>query len=478
MRKRTKELFNDLIKGVFDVIAFYSNHWTGLDYEPIRDTCLQERAKKDAPFTNRCLEDIQTLYKVTFEGKTDFDRTLISQKFISFIKTNFQTDFSYLSLLNDDTEELRKQKINYLLLVLNDFLCLVHKETQIETEDLSLSAKDKAARAALLPLAKDTTTYYLLTEETEEISVKEEEEDPILVSETFLSNTDPFAAQRKKRKSSMERFRNNAGSMDYRLNPEQEAEKGKYEARVKDLESFESQIRTMKGIRDQMVTELITPPSVPAQKEDSAANCIFFLNSVFIDIQGFINDYKKRSYLHLCPFPEVQRRPKDPYAINEENRIWTERVTKKEVCPIYVEEGIVYKGYSIETIRNDKNHYTFYLMGDLDLYKKLLFYLPIKLIIVVPENIVADFNNNRSFFLDHPENMERFKRFRDEIDQIETDKRLYPYYIRTVSPSPHYYAGLIDAIASLSFANENMKNAFLDDFRTLRKRMMTLSQLG
>ena len=150
---------------------------------------------------------------------------------------------------------------------------------------------------------------------------------------------------------------------------------------------------------------------------------------------------------------------------------WKEEVRKKKICPIYVEEDVVYKGYNIETIQKDRNNYTFYIHGNLDLYYKLAEYLPLKLIIVVPENIIADFDSKRRLVLDDTEERSRFMQFKLELDRILADDELFPFFIKTVSSSPHYYAGLIDAIASLYTANSIMKNSFLDDCKILFNRI-------
>lgn len=426
-----KKLYERLLKDVFGKFNFDPDKWPNKP-EDIGRTYFYDRKTKNNPFDITCSTQLRKLYNSALHGDmTDQNPGRVSIALNSVITDCFGYDFGFLTMIESDKEELKEKKISYWLTIIDKISTYAISHPGFQKDDKSVLKKEFDMFGG--ETSSDRSKADALPKENDESL------NTVIKGLKIVSNASKEALKSNKPKES-------------------------------DI-SVSSVKEILKGLSESEMTRLISSVSDRTQINSETVDCIFFLDSIFIDIKEFVKDYRKRSSLHLCPFPEIEKRPTDEFMKAIVKNAWKEEVRKKKICPIYVEEDVVYKGYNIENIQKDRNNYTFYIRGNLELYYKLAEYLPLKLIIVVPENILADFDNNRLLILDDIEERSRFMQFKLELDRILADDELFPFFIKTVSSSPHYYAGLIDAIASLYTANSIMKNSFLDDCKILFNRI-------
>lgn len=107
------QLITYLIKDVFGTYLVEEGKWDYPNYDnPIGRTYFLDRKKAKSAINDRTINNISRIYNMALTGNSVYDPLQISQNFARVIKQNFHFNVDYMILFPDDTNALRKAKID------------------------------------------------------------------------------------------------------------------------------------------------------------------------------------------------------------------------------------------------------------------------------------------------------------------------------------------------------------------------------
>lgn len=405
---RAKDFFEELIKGVF---GFWSFSVGATKPEDVGRTYFYDHRNEEAPFTADCIGKIRILYEYTFQYKLDVDPTDISSNLCALIKEHFGTDFSYLIFRDDDTPELSNTKRNFWEQIMEKLYTHLNRKKNIDEKVISYTREDKTARQDIERLAKGTKTEGYLK------ALEENKSTDIHVSEIHIPAKDDFT----------------------------------------------SNLSILKMMANGTVIDT-------TYDGGNKGGCLFFLDSPYLDIYRFIQEYRDNVVYKsaLTPFPKVYIKLNsllnDSY---EKKEIWRHDVNDGNIIPVSETLNTLI-GYDIKKANMHILEYKdiLFVQGDMNLYKEILKHIVnVAVIILLPNTYheisseeyerlellglldenhtednrmgeILDYNNSLDFFI------------RNEIPYVYT-MRWNPYDEDTNNTyHTAYCSGIIDTIVS------------------------------
>lgn len=414
------EFYRKLVFEVFKNKLDQESYWVRRPKD-IGRTYFRDHVKVKKIFDSKCIEKLIALFDCGFNGNLiSAKEEMISQNLKELFKEYFLDDFSFLMIneidIKNDDKKLLDAKIRCWSTLLNKLFNSIqgkNKDDSIKTNYRLFGAEYETIKNEIKPLA------------------------------------DPITMEHIKRIEGTQEPKIEINTADQDKNEDDEWRK--------------VTPSTAKSKAD---------PLADMSVEQTGAGHLYFLDYILMDINSFIADYKKSSLLNLCTFPVLEERPKDAIEARVTMEKWMAEVDNDRIYPLYIKEPDLFKGYDIAAIKNDKNNNTYYTSGRLDMYLKLKNFLPdTKLIVILPDDLRKRYNELENKYFDNGAPLMFYNYFKKDIEQFLFNEDIFPYFIRMSSSNLHYYAGLIDGIASMNLTTVTNKNSFTDEYRRFIKKI-------
>ena len=257
-----KKLYERLLKDVFGKYNFNPDKWLNKP-EDIGRTYFYDRKTKKNPFDVTCSIQLRKLYNSALHGDmTDQIPARVSIALNSVLIDCFGYDFGFLTMIESDKEELKEKKISYWLTIIDKISTYAISNPVFKKGDPSILEKEHA-------LFGDKKFF-----------------NNALIDKIMDKDDLTLAIDKEKRSLSV--------PSEITKNIEKDVLSSSTEGLFKALSKSE-------------IDKLLSSVEDRTQMNNETIDCIFFLDSIFIDIKEFVKDYRKRSSLHLCPFPEIEK---------------------------------------------------------------------------------------------------------------------------------------------------------------------------
>lgn len=114
----SQKFLSGMIKGVFGTYYLQPDKFP-LFYTdpPVGRTFVADRLKKRCPIDQRAAEKLYVLYKFILEGKSNYELVPLTERFSRQFANLLDMEIEFLQIYSDDTEEMRRKKCEYLLML-------------------------------------------------------------------------------------------------------------------------------------------------------------------------------------------------------------------------------------------------------------------------------------------------------------------------------------------------------------------------
>ena len=428
-----RDLYADLVKGVFGTFSFPESKWKDIIYVPdIGRTFFQDHKMDAAPFTRTGIEKLCLLYKSALQDDMAIASGLVTTRLAAVIKKRAFVNLSFLVYYDDDTENLRKAKYSYWLILLDKLTAAAAEKEQISYSDM-LFLQDEVMKieARIKALAADTYTFELIDAPVREQRRIKREKAVQIAREVFSGAGESSDHP-------------DHGSMD--SSDDTGFDYDEYKTTVN--ENIRLLSEHQKGI------------------------CLFFLNCSITNVTSFIEKFPRYSQLQIksvrtCrayPVWEDMLQSSDDIIPFEE---WQRKMENNGICPT-LETKLICSGFDIEGVKEGMDQGISYIcIGSSNEYVRIKQYIDsVALFLVVPDKIeqVIYEMESRGYYAEVAK--DRLESLRDCIDfMLANDGFVIRWQEGQGRETLSYYAGMIDSIISMNPLTKQLNITFLQKYR-------------